>query len=241
MQFALFQDVKNTARLASCLFSLVVVSMLGTSVAQAADCRSGPASKVDWSECRKRQLMLGGSDLRAANLYDADLSFTDLSNSSLQAADLEKATLIRASFAGANADGAKFDRIESYRAEMSAMSGVDATFISAEMQRVNLAGANLAGADFTKAELSRVNFEKSILMGAKFTLANLSRASFNFARLDGGVDFEDAFLFRTRIEGVDLSTAKGLKQEQVNLACGDAKTKLPAGLTNPSDWPCPAD
>lgn len=239
MLCALFQDIKIAVWIAACL----TVATLGFSpvIAHASDCSSGPVSKVDWSECRKRQLMLGGSDLSGANLYDADLSFTDLSNSRLKGADLEKATLIRASLANSNADGAKFDRIESYRAEMSNLSAVDASFISAEMQRVNLGGANLAGADFTKAELSRVNFEKSILMGAKFSLANLSRASLVGARLDGGVNLDEAFLFRTRIEGADLSTATGLKQEQINLACGDAKTKLPPGLTNPSDWPCPAD
>lgn len=233
--------IKIASRWASVLLSLVVAFIVSATVAGAADCRSSPDTKVDWSGCYKRQLMLGGSNLRDANLYDADLSFTDLSNANLQSADLEKATLIRTLLAGAKADGAKFERIEAYRAEMSRISAVDASFVNAEMQRVNLKAANLAGADFTKAELGRVNFEKAILTGAKFNLANMSRVSLNNARLDGGVDFGEAFMFRTRIEGVDLSTAKGLKQDQVDLACGDSQTRLPLGLTAPSDWPCQPD
>jgi uncharacterized protein YjbI with pentapeptide repeats len=233
--------IKIASRRAMVLLLLMVSSFVSVDLVLAADCRSSPDTKVDWSGCYKRQLMLGGSNLRDANLYDSDLSFTDLSNANLQSADLEKATLIRTLLAGSKADGAKFDRIEAYRSEMSRMSAVDATFVSAEMQRVSLRGANLAGADFTKAELGRVNFEKAILTGVKFTLANMSRVSLNNARVDGGVDFDEAFMFRTRIEGVDLSTAKGLKQDQVDLACGDSKTRLPLGLTAPSDWPCQSD
>lgn len=237
----LLQRMKTASRRALVLMLLVALSPLSVVLAHAGDCRSSPDSKVDWSGCYKRQLMLGGSNLQNSNLYDADLSFTDLSNANLQSADLEKATLIRTLLAGSKADGARFDRIEAYRSEMSHMSAVDATFVSAEMQRVSLRGANLAGADFTKAELGRVNFEKAILTGSKFKLANMSRVNLNNARLDGTVDFDEAFMFRTRIEGVDLSTAKGLKQDQVDLACGDSKTRLPAGLVPSPDWPCQAE
>ena len=39
-------------------------------------------------------------------------------------------------------------------------------------------------------------------------------------------------------KGLDLSKATGLQQMQIDLACGDAKTKLPAGLKAPATWPC---
>jgi hypothetical protein len=45
-------------------------------------------------------------------------------------------------------------------------------------------------------------------------------------------------MFVTRVEGLDLSTATGLTQAQVDVACGDDKTKLPAKLTVPKSWPC---
>ena len=52
------------------------------------------------------------------------------------------------------------------------------------------------------------------------------------------LDFERAFLYLTRIEGLDLTEATGLAQWQIDMACGDAGTKLPAGLAVPSSWPC---
>jgi hypothetical protein len=40
---------------------------------------------------------------------------------------------------------------------------------------------------------------------------------------------------------VDLSQAHDLTQVQVDMACGNDQTKLPAGLTMPSHWPCAED
>jgi uncharacterized protein YjbI with pentapeptide repeats len=53
-----------------------------------------------------------------------------------------------------------------------------------------------------------------------------------------GTDLTNAFMYATRFEGTDLSTVKGLTQTQIDVACGDAKTRLPAGLKHPSAWPC---
>jgi hypothetical protein len=69
----------------------------------------------------------------------------------------------------------------------------------------------------------------------------MSRVNLANARVDGSVDFEEAFMFRTRIVGVDLSSAKGLKQDQIDLTCGDSNTKLPPGLKPSPDWPCQAE
>ena len=61
------------------------------------------------------------------------------------------------------------------------------------------------------------------------------------ATFGGQVSFDRAFMYLTRIEGVDLSSAQGLEQTQIELACGDASTKLPSGLKAPAGWPCPAE
>jgi len=45
-------------------------------------------------------------------------------------------------------------------------------------------------------------------------------------------------VFLTRLEGVDLSAAVGLEQGQIDIACGDGATRLPAGLSSPAAWPC---
>jgi uncharacterized protein YjbI with pentapeptide repeats len=221
---------------------LVAVAASGfASGAAAADCKSLPGPGTDWQNCNKRQLMLGGSDLKGSNLVDTDFASTDLNGSDLTATNLEKSTLVRASLAGARADKANFSRVEAYRGDFSGISAEGALFVSSELQRADFTGARLTGADFEKAELGRANFDRAVLTGTRFSVANLSRAVLSGALFEGPIDFDRAFLFLTRIEGLDLSAATGLTQDQIDLACGDAATKLPAGLTAPSKWPCPAD
>lgn len=225
--------------LVACLVA-VAVSGLACSAA-AADCKSLPGPETDWAGCNKRQLMLGGSDLKGSKLVDTDLASTDLSGADLTAANLEKATLVRASLAGARADKANFSRVEGYRGDFSGISAESALFVSSELQRADFTGAKLKGSDFEKAELGRANFDKAILTGTRFSVANLSRANLSGALFEGPIDFDRAFLFLTRIEGLNLAAAKGLTQDQVDLACGDAATKLPDGLRAPDKWPCPPD
>ena len=108
-------------------------------------CRSDAAQGVDWSDCKKRLLMLNGSVLDKANLSDADFSMTDLSGSSLKGADLTKASLVRASLARADETGANFDKAEGHRADFSGIHADKTSFLTAEMQRANFTGAHLNG------------------------------------------------------------------------------------------------
>jgi uncharacterized protein YjbI with pentapeptide repeats len=209
--------------------------------ASAADCRAVPAASVDWQGCTKSKLMLSGSELGGANLVEADLSQTDLRDSNLTGANLEKAALYRSSVAGSSAEKANFSRIEGYRADFQNVSASAASFVSAELQRADFSNARLDGADFQKAELGRANVAGAILSGATFAQANLSRVNLNQAKFDGALDLSGSFLFLTRLEGLDLSQAKGLQQWQVDQACGDAGTKLPQGLKTPSEWTCRPD
>lgn len=208
--------------------------------AAAGNCSSTPSPNLDWSECTKKNLMLEGSNFESADLSGADLSLTDLSGSNVKSANFEKASLVRASLADATADGVNFAKIEAYRSNFAGIVAPNATFAGAELQRANFEGAQLKGVGFEKSELGRVNFSKAILTGAHFTLANLSRADLSGAELTGPVAFDRAFMFLTRIEGLDMSAATGLEQAQIDLACGDENTKLPNGLTKPKSWPCAA-
>ncbi|NRP70778.1 Secreted effector protein PipB [Ensifer psoraleae] len=223
--------------------ALVVAMAVSTFAghAQNADCKSSTGPETDWHDCNKRQLMLGGSDLQGSNLANTDFTLTDLRRAMLRSANLEKATLVRASLAGAVADKANFTRVEAYRGNFSGISAEGASFVSSELQRTDFTRARLTGADFEKAELGRADFTEAVLTGTKFSMANLSRANLSGAIFEGPIDFDRAFLFLTRIEGLDLSAATGLEQAQIDLACGDASTKLPAGLSAPAKWPCPAD
>ena len=206
--------------------------------AEAANCRAMTAPSVDWRSCRKGGLLLPESMLEGAMLADVDLSGTDLRNSNLTKADLEKATLIRTSFEGSKADKANFSRIEGYRTVFTDVSAKGASFASAELQRADFTRADLTGADFAKAELGRANFQDATITGTNFAFANLARAEFQGAKFEGPIDFTGAFTFITRFDGLDLSQAKGLTQDQLDEACGTAETKLPEGLKPGAKWPC---
>jgi uncharacterized protein YjbI with pentapeptide repeats len=231
--------VKSLKRGGCGLCLAVVLAAFSLSAnAALAKCSAAAAPGVDWTECDKKLIILDGSDLNDANLTGVDFTSTDLRNSNLLAANFEKATLVRASLADSNAKGAKFDRIEAYRTNFSRINAQDAVFTGGEMQRSNFTGANLVNVDFTKAELGRADFTDADITGTKFALANLARADFRKAKFSGPIDFADSFFFLTRIAGLDLSAATGLGQWQIDMSCGDEKTKLPAGLTAPQSWPC---
>lgn len=214
-------------------------AMHGSAIA--ADCTSMAAPGLDWSECSKRSIIIPNSDLEGANLSGTDFTGTDLSGANLASATFEKASLMRSSLADAKAEKTNFKRIEAYRATFTNISADGASFSSAELQRANFNGASLKGANFEKAELGRTDFNKAILTDVKFSLANLSRADLTGATVDGKIVFDRAFMYRTKIEGLDLSGAQGLLQAQVDLTCGSDSTKLPSGLSAPTSWPCAPD
>ncbi len=213
----------------------------GTDALRAADCGSVAAPGLDWSGCSKTNIMIQSSDLHGANLAGAHFDSTDLSDADLTSANLEKATLVRAWLKNAKADGANFAKIEAYRSDFSNATANNVSFANAELQRAEFAGAQLRNTDFQKAELGRADFDKAVLTGVNFSFANLSRATLNGAIMEGPTSFGGAFMYLTRIEGVDLSKASGLQQAQINLACGDSTTILPSWLKAPSAWPCPPD
>lgn len=220
---------------------LASVMLLPVAASARPNCSASAAPGVDWTECDKKLIILSGSDFEGATLFGTDFTSTDLRDTNLVKANLEKSTLVRASLAGAKAAGAKFDRIEAYRTNFSGMDAQGATFTAAEMQRSNFKNTVLAGVDFTKAELGRADFAGADITGTSFTLANLARADLSGAKFSGPIDLGGAFLFLTRIEGLDLSAVIGLQQWQVDMACGDGNTKLPSGLKAASGWPCSFD
>jgi len=88
----------------------------------------------------------------------------------------------------------------------------------------DLHGTNFDGANATLMCMSYANFS-----GATFRGTNLSGANLAHARLDGA-DLTAAQMTITSIKGTDLTRARGLTQKQLDTACGDAETKVPAGM-----------
>lgn len=102
-----------------------------------------------------------------------------------------------------------------------------------------LAGADLAntcvkehdlhGADFDGANATLMCMSYANFSGATFRGTNLSGANLAHANLDGA-DLTGAEMTITSIKGTDLTHARGLTQTQLDAACGDADTKVPAGM-----------
>lgn len=103
----------------------------------------------------------------------------------------------------------------------------------------DLHGANLSNECVKAGDLTGANFDDVTALYMCMSIANFTDATFRNADLTGAnlghsnltrADLTGAKLSITSIKGADLSTAKGLTQAQLDRACGDADTKLPAGL-----------
>lgn len=131
---------------------------------------------------------------------------------SLDAADLRKARLAKQAFVGAS-------------------------FRSATLRDANLAGSDLRSATFDDADLRDANLQRATLDHASLRRANLSGANLAGASLRnanlGGADLRGTSIVQSDLTGADLSSATGLTQGQLTRACGDARTRLPVGLTIP--------
>ncbi|MFN8527989.1 MAG: pentapeptide repeat-containing protein [Anaerolineae bacterium] len=104
------------------------------------------------------------SDLRAANLDEADLYMADLQGVNLQWASLIKASLKKSNFVGANLSNTKAWGSKCYKADMRGIN-----FESAMLFRADLTGADLSEANFTRANLDGAIFKDANLKGANFT------------------------------------------------------------------------
>lgn len=121
-----------------------------------------------------------------------------------------------------------------------------------DLFQIDLSYESVSGRDFSGSRIRQSNFtvataDRTNFRGANLSLANLfgiraGHADFTNANLEGatlvggyfgGARFEGAALAGANLSGAELAGAHGLTQEQLNTACGDATTTLPAGLTAP--------
>lgn len=220
--------------------ALLLACLLGGVAGAWAGCGDPPGAGVDWTECEKHRLVLRGADLSGARLAGVDFDATDLQGAKLAGADLTHGSVDRARLSKADLSRGKLVQLNGYRANFSGANLTGADLTKAELFRANLSAANLSRATVRKAELQRANFDGANLDGANLTGADMARVNLANARLDG-TKLTQARMFRTRLEGVDLSRTSGLTTPQLEIACGDARTRLPEGVKAPKSWPCGKD
>jgi uncharacterized protein YjbI with pentapeptide repeats len=175
---------------------------------------------------RLSNINLAGADLTKANfshavLIRANLSRATLTNAALSGADMSRSYLSGANFSSANLHNANLSDVlsgvwPSILQPDNAFSAVSAWSFSdlrnsyqSGPPAINFYGSDLSGANLTNATLINANLASANLVGAILLGSNLESANLS-----------DADLSDTIIE-----------QNQLDKACGNAATRLPAGRT----------
>jgi uncharacterized protein YjbI with pentapeptide repeats len=182
------------------------------------------------------------------DLKEADFEGANLVRTRLMRVDLTSANFLDANLANAESIKSNFARARFYHSNLTGASLGDnltgAQFVGADLTHANLSGTDLTGAilyaNLTDASLSSANLtgadlHLSFLTDTDFRAANLDRA--NLSNLNVRADLADAILKDANFSGADLSNCQGLTQQQLDTACGDAKTTLPPGLNLPRTCP----
>lgn len=99
----------------------------------------------------------------------------------------------------------------------------------AELTNTCVKQHDLHGADFTGANATLMCMSFANFTGVSFRNTELSGANMAGAKMDGA-DLTGAKTSITSFLGTDLRGVKGLTQAQMDVACGDAATRLPPGL-----------
>ncbi|MCX4388986.1 pentapeptide repeat-containing protein [Micromonospora peucetia] len=197
------------------------------------------------------EISLPHASLRDANLRDADLSFSDLTNADLSSADLVGIYLNGANLSGANLAGSYMPYAKLSVAILDGANLTNTTLGFAYLGGADLGGADLrdadlSGADLGDADLSNANLTGADLRGADLNEANLTAANLTGARLDDadlintnltGTHLTGADLSGADLDGADLSGVTGLTSEAVRCSRMGERTRLPTGVTRPSDVP----
>ena len=104
------------------------------------------------------------------------------------------------------------------------------------LTRPDLSGMNLEEVWFDGWRLRSALLVDANLYNAHLPDADLQYADLTGARLAGadlnGSSLENAKLYRV----IDLEYSLGLRQSQLDSACGDAMTTIPSGLDRPGHW-----
>lgn len=158
-----------------------------------------------------------GSDLTGAHFRRALLMRVEGTEVKMAGAVLEDATLTEAVLSNSAMTG-----INLHRANLARVDFRGNDFRQANLSSAHGKGANFSGSNFSGAKLEHMNLENAKLANSNFQRVKFGDAIFLEADLTGA-DFSDA----------DMSEAQGLRQAQLDTACGNMNTRLPEGLSLP--------
>lgn len=206
-----------------CSFILAALPALALATPASAQIRVDARIQMNSGSCSGCDLSdkaMNGVRLNNANFTNSIFNNSNLSGGSLDGSDLS---------------GAHFRSALMYRVEGNGVTMPRAVFEDATLTEANLPNSKMADTNLSRADLSRATFTNTDFARARFNAANLSDGQFQGGQFQGA-NFSAAILSDTQFDGAnfsgaDLSTSQGLKQVQLDVACGNEKTRLPVGLS----------
>jgi uncharacterized protein YjbI with pentapeptide repeats len=120
-----------------------------------------------------------------------------------------------------------------FQADFSNLEMKGRNFSSARIRQANLSLATMNRTNFSGADLRDVDAFGGVFSSSNFAGANMENSTWVGAFLEGS-NFRGANLAGANFSGAELVRASGLTQAQLNAACGDQATTLPAGMTIPA-------
>jgi uncharacterized protein YjbI with pentapeptide repeats len=176
-------------------------------------------SRTNLHNANLRDTMLSKADLRGANLSEANLSQAILQEAILQEANLSKAILSQTILRGANLTQADFSQANLFKANLSQAILHETIFHEASLNQANLSEASLNQANLFKANLARVNLFKANLSGANLSQSVLSQANLGGADLTQA-NFNGANLNHVCFRGANL---RGADLSGTNMSAADLR------------------
>ncbi|WP_026941725.1 pentapeptide repeat-containing protein [Hellea balneolensis] len=198
---------------------------------------AGSCSQCDLSNKRMNGVKLKNANFSGSIFNNSNLSGGNFDGSNLTGSHFRKALLYSVEGQNVNLNGADLQDATLTEANLGESVFIGSNFRRADLTRAKLQGGDFRQTSFQRATATDANFQNGNFVGAKLDHINLNKAI-----LDGGnfkgVTFGnaimlDATMMASDLSDADLSMTQGLKQEQLNAACGNMNTKLPYGLSIP--------
>ena len=227
-------------------FKIAITSLLLTAISLPSQAQIRVDARIHSSSGSCSQCDLSNKRMNGVKLKNANFSGSSFNNSNLSGGN----------FDGSNLTGTHFRKALMYRVEGDNVNLNGANLADATLTEANLGNSIFIGTDFKRADLTRgkfkggdfrqTSFERAIAAdvdfeNTNFADANLDHINLHKANLKGQfkkATFGNAILLDADLSGADFSDAdmaqvQGLKQAQLDTACGNANTRLPFGLSVP--------
>lgn len=198
---------------------------------------SGSCSQCDLSNKRMNGVKLKNANFSGSSFNNSNLSGGNFDGSNLTGTHFRKALMYRIEGNNVNLNGANLADATLTEANLGKSVFIGTDFKRADLTRGKFEGGDFRQTSFERAIATDVNFENTNFEDAKLDHINLNKANLKGAKFNKAT-FGNAILLEASLDGANLSDAnmaqvQGLKQAQLDTACGNANTRLPFGLSVP--------